>query len=521
MRAQTGRIGSAAFITAFLSVLLVAPAATAAIGDVTEWETPTLGSSPLGIAAGPDGAMWFTERGADKIGRISTLGVQVEYALPNGGGPTGIALGADGAMWFTEQTNDAIGRIATDGTITEHPVPTAASTPTGIALGADGAMWFTEQSANRIGRISTDGTVTEHPVPTSTSMPTGIALGPDGAMWFTLRRVSRIGRISTDGTITEFALAGGRLPTGIAAGSDGALWFTSPGTNTIGRITTAGVVSEFAIPTPSSNPTEIALGPDGDLWFTQRSGNHLARIAADGTISETSVPSGWSGLYGVAAGPDGNLWFTESSVSAVGRLELAEPAPALDAETPTVTILEPANGAAYLVGQAAVASYSCADTGGSGLASCVGTVADGAALDTSTPGIRHLTVTATDLAGNSSAATHDYVVFASWRGRLSLPPAIATLRAGQPADLHFDLGGDLGDVLEAGAPFTRPVDCTSSASAGTTSTATAVGPGLRFSGNEYTFRWRTERAWAGTCRALLLPFTIQGGATLELVVRFD
>ena len=520
MRAHAGSIRAAALMTTFLSVLLVAPAATAAIGDVTEWETPTLGSSPLGIAAGPDGALWFAERGADRIGRITTLGTSTEYPLPAGGGPTAIALGPDGAMWFTEQTTDAIGRIAPDGTIVEFPVLTAGSMPTGIALGPDGAMWFTEEAANRIGRIAPEGAVTEFPVLTASSSPHGIALGPDGAMWFTERRESRIGRITLEGAITEFVLPGGRMPTGIVAGPDGALWFTAPGTNTIGRITTSGTVTELPIPKTSSNPTGIALGPDGALWFTEQSGNNVTRIASDGTMTEYAIPTGWSGPHGIAAGPDGNLWFTESSVSAIGRLELAEPA-LPDTEAPTVTIAEPPNGAAYLVGQVATASYVCADAGGSGLATCEGTIADGAPLDTSTPGIRHLGVTATDGAGNTTTLAHDYIVFASWDGRLVLPPAVATLRAGPPADLRFDLGGDLGEVLEPGAPFTWAVDCGSAVSTSAMQAATAVGQGLRITGGGYTFRWRTERAWAGTCRILLLPFTIQGGATLQLLVRFD
>jgi virginiamycin B lyase len=37
----------------------------------TEYAVPTAGSSPSDIAAGPDGALWFTEPGGNKIGRIT------------------------------------------------------------------------------------------------------------------------------------------------------------------------------------------------------------------------------------------------------------------------------------------------------------------------------------------------------------------------------------------------------------------------------------------------------------------
>jgi hypothetical protein len=186
-----------------------------------------------------------------------------------------------------------------------------------------------------------------------------------------------------------------------------------------------------------------------------------------------------------------------------------------------VEIRRPADGAAYLVGQTVHASYVCDDTGGSGLASCAGTVPDGSTIDTSSPGVRHLEVTATDGAGNTATLVHDYVVFASWDGRLVLPPDVATLRAGQPADLRFDIGGDLGQILEPAAPYVEPIDCGSGISAATVvSTATSVGPDFRVVSGEYRFRWRTERSWAGSCVALILPFTLDGGATVRLLTRF-
>ena len=41
--------------------------------------------SPVGIAAGPDGTLWFTEQWGNKIGRITTAGVLSEYSIPTNG----------------------------------------------------------------------------------------------------------------------------------------------------------------------------------------------------------------------------------------------------------------------------------------------------------------------------------------------------------------------------------------------------------------------------------------------------
>jgi CSLREA domain-containing protein len=78
----------------------------------------------------------------------------------------------------------------------------------------------------------------------------------------------------------------------------------------------------------------------------------------------------------------------------------------IDTGVPTITITTPANGASYLNGQVVNADYSCGDAL-SGVASCVGTVAKGAPIDT-TAGPHSFTVTATDNAGNVASRTVTY-----------------------------------------------------------------------------------------------------------------
>ena len=89
-------------------------------GVITEMSIPTVGSAPRSITTGPDGALWFTENGGNKIGRITTGGVITETSIPTTfSAPVGIAVGPDGALWFAESCGNKIGRITTGGTITE------------------------------------------------------------------------------------------------------------------------------------------------------------------------------------------------------------------------------------------------------------------------------------------------------------------------------------------------------------------------------------------------------------------
>ena len=73
-------------------------------------------------------------------------------------------------------------------------------------------------------------------------------------------------------------------------------------------------------------------------------------------------------------------------------------------EPPTITVTSPIEPI-YELGSLLLAEYSCA-----GAATCTGDVASGSALDTSTPGLKSFTITATDAAGNTTTQLVTYTV---------------------------------------------------------------------------------------------------------------
>jgi virginiamycin B lyase len=212
-----------------------------------------------GITTGTDGALWFTEAYdtsgsvgggtlGDAIGRITTSGAATAFPVPTPNAyAQGIAAGPDGALWFTETNADKIGQITVAGAITEFAVPTAASEPWKITAGPDGAMWFTEHQTNKIGRITTAGAITEFTIPAG-GQPWGITAGPDGALWFTEGFGPVLGRLTVAGVFSNLgepipsyngsgeAPAQPPDPRGITVGPDGALWFTEAGINAIFRV---------------------------------------------------------------------------------------------------------------------------------------------------------------------------------------------------------------------------------------------------------------------------------------------
>ena len=261
---------------------------------------------------------------------LSPLRAQItEYAVPANSlfnGLSGIAAGPDGAMWFSGNRN--IGRITTAGVITVYPVPTSNDTSYSITTGPDGAMWFTETPLNsggpfaKIGRITMSGAITEYPLPDPMSIPSAITAGPDGALWFIESGNGKIGRITTSGTITEFPLPASEVnygAYGITAGPDGNLWYTEfYGADKIVRMTTSGVFTVYNVANfVNSGSFGITVGPDGALWFAEAAFK-IGRITTSGTITEYALPANDS-PFGIAAGPDGALWFTDS-LGQIGRI---------------------------------------------------------------------------------------------------------------------------------------------------------------------------------------------------------
>ena len=263
-------------------------------GVVTaEYTLPTAAAAPQFITVGPDGALWFTEMGADKIGRITTSGVITEFSVPTpNAAPDVIVAGADGALWFTEYHAGAIGRITTTGVVTEYATSSTTSAPTDIVAGPGGALWFTEYAAGKIGRITTSGVITEYATTAANSQPVTLTVGSDGALWFPEQTPGLIGRMTTAGVLTTYTptLAVGAKLYDIVAGPDGNLWYTENGAsvpaNVIGQMTTAGVSTTFTIPTTQSDPQVITAGPDGALWFTEENANNIARlpVTSDPTV---------------------------------------------------------------------------------------------------------------------------------------------------------------------------------------------------------------------------------------------
>jgi streptogramin lyase len=292
-----------------------------------EYPGLTTSSYPYYVCLGSDNNIWFTENGANQIGKITTAGVVTEYPIPTANSnPVGICAGPDGNLWFVENSGNKIGKFNIAlGTVTnEYPIPTANSNTVVICSGPDGNLWFTEYDGNNIGKITTAGVITEYSLPTANSGPSGICLGPDGNLWFPENKTNIIGKITTAGVITEYTypqIIPGSFD--ICLGPDGNLWFVETDANYIGKITPSGVVTQYPIPTANSSAVGICLGPDGNLWFAENGADQIGKITTAGVITEYSIPTANAVPNSLCLGSDNNIWFTESGVDQIGKISFS------------------------------------------------------------------------------------------------------------------------------------------------------------------------------------------------------
>jgi hypothetical protein len=87
-------------------------------------------------------------------------------------------------------------------------------------------------------------------------------------------------------------------------------------------------------------------------------------------------------------------------------------------------------------------------------------------------------------------------------------PTVNSVTAGRAIPIKFSLGGDQGlDIFDAGYPKSQQIACDSTATVdGIEETVTAGGSSLSYDAatDQYTYVWKSDKAWVGTCRQLVL-----------------
>jgi virginiamycin B lyase len=194
-------------------------------GVVTTFSLPDGNDAqPSALALGGDGNMWFLEAngpcfdGADytNIGKVTPAGGITEYAVKLHGNGFGIAAGPDGRIWFADPGGcdgytSRIGAISTSGTGLKYYSKGLPAYVDTIINGGDGNLYwgtFTSQ----IGRITTKGVATVWNLPSSPAFAVlGMTVGPDNNIWFSDNSGDYIGAVYIHPVIQSFAPTSGAV----------------------------------------------------------------------------------------------------------------------------------------------------------------------------------------------------------------------------------------------------------------------------------------------------------------------
>jgi virginiamycin B lyase len=335
-----------AALTLLVSPLLVVVGTTPAHAAVSVFPVPTSNANLSRITTAPDGSMWFLERGANKVGRITTAGAIQEFALP----PTdssvddpavGMDVGPDGSVWVTTDHGSHLTRLSSTGQQLNNWVfpnwdgCVGDSCPYGGEVRVDtaGSAWVTMNYGGDsfVVKVTAAGQITSSD--NSPECADVLGRAGDGAMWCqggasdAQDTITKIGADVASG-VTYPLPSDASYPNALAAGPVGSIWFTrswtgtwvtSPSNGSVGYLDAASGGTKIWSTGSRSAPGDLVMGPDRQMWFTNRgAAPGIGHISATGVGAISSV-----GNYeptSLTFGPDGAVWFTDAKNNSIVRV---------------------------------------------------------------------------------------------------------------------------------------------------------------------------------------------------------
>lgn len=135
------------------------------------------------------------------------------------------------------------------------------------------------------------------------------------------------------------------------------------------------------------------------------------------------------------------------------------------------------------------------------------------AIDTSTVGFKSVWCEAADLAGNTYSTSTTYQViydFAGFLQPVDNPPTYNKANAGGSVPVKFSLSGYQGlEIIADGYPLSQSIACESGAVINDIEATVSPGNSILSydpETDQYTYVWKTDKAWSGTCREFVVTF---------------
>lgn len=416
--------------------------------DIYPFAAADADAQPGRLIQGADGALYGTTfyGGSPGIGTIFTLntdgtGFTILHNFTSGSsdGNKGVDLiqGEDGALYGTTYYGGSanlgtVFTLNTDGTdfallhaFAGYPATDGALTHN-LLQGADGNLYGTTAygGSHNTGHCNPSGedldgcgTVWRLASPDSTAPTTTAALSPASPNgtngWYVTPVPVNLSATDPDdasNTLTTYVkVDGGSTQTAnsVTLTGDGVhtvqYWSEDPAGNVEAPKSVSIKIDTQAPKVSCGSASGSWSATDVSIGCTASDGvSGLANPSQASFSLQTSVPAGTETAN--ASTDSVNVCDAAGNCSTAGPISGNK----VDKKAPSITITTP-TATSYPLGQTVNAAYGCSD-GGSGVATCAGTVANGAPIDTGSIGAKTFAVNGTDNVGNTSSSSVAYSV---------------------------------------------------------------------------------------------------------------
>ncbi|MFJ5927672.1 PxKF domain-containing protein [Kitasatospora sp. NPDC092948] len=473
--------------------------------------TIPVGTYPQAVAVSPDGTQaYVVNNGSSTISVIDTATATVASTIAVGRLPGPVTFSPDGAHAYVGHYLSARAGgvdVIDTATRTVTTTVTVGSQPFGIAVAPDGAHAYV---ANLIGgSVSVIDTTTNNLVESITDsrifMPAAVAVSPDGSRVYSANfGTDNVTVIDTATNEVSSAIPVGTGPGSISIAPDGAhAYVTNQYDATVSVIDTERGAVTGTVPV-GDTPVGVLADPAGGVAYVANSHANTLSVIDTATDTVTRTVATGSSPYSLAVAP------VAPTVTGVR----AGHGP--DAGGNTVTIV-----GTHLAGARTVRFGSTPATGV--------TVVNDVTLKATVPAgaggtvdVRVTTPAGTSAVGAAGRYTYAYP-FSGFRPPVANLPAVNRMHAGRAVPIKFTLGGDFGpNVIARDYPIAQRVDCTTGAPLDPPAPTTATGDAaLQYdaAATGYTYVWKTDRAYAGTCR--LFTLGLNDGTLHTALFQFD
>jgi streptogramin lyase len=239
--------------------------------------TSTVNSQPYRLTLMGD-EVWFTERGANRIGRLNIHTGQLDEFYGNGlasnAGLADIKVAPNGWVWVAGQSSNQLIRLVVTST-TQYAFNAYTHTlliaPYGLAIESSNSIWVTLPDTHQISRFTPSHDLFIWPCGLTTNrQPTGIVVTPDMA-WFSDPQLNQIGQVQIGTSPVMNSYGPIDRPVGLASGPPNVFWTTQQNLQgALGKLVYTSPTSirldSYPFPTPGMFPTGIAVALDEGVW---------------------------------------------------------------------------------------------------------------------------------------------------------------------------------------------------------------------------------------------------------------